>query len=293
VYYLEFIVLKSMIEGVHLAVYSSIKPATIHRLTLEYDALSFISNTIAISDYIVEAYRIGEKARRGELALTSIEIGKLLSKSLREAYRWVGSRVHPSVIVPQIIYSLAFGHSGVENYLENNSKIRNSLNLILSINKWSEIRQFIDALKSIGRNDMLEHLNTAGLSQLTGVTGGVNFGDVFRILGSRWYAFTSLDLSDYKIYNLVKRLIEYYEIYKSAENALVALYLELIKNRVPEWARQNIVEVLEKKLIGKREGFKILFDLDMKLRRDNIFFKEYIGLLAITAGIAIFDGMRL
>ncbi len=289
---MEILILKSMIEGVHLAVYSSIKPGSIHRLRLDRDAQFLVSNTISAVDYIIEAIEYGERVRHGDIALTGVGIGRLLAKALRESYRWNGGIVYPSTIIPQILYSIALSHSNIDSYVRESGKVKESLNLILGINKWSEIRQVLDALKSVHRNDMYEHLTTTGITPISGIEGGVSFAEIFRVLGSKWPAFTSLDLIDYRIPEYVKKLLEYYKIYGSAENAIVALYLELIKDRSPEWARKTIEDILANRLIATREGAKKLFEIDTRMRKENISFKEYVGLLAIAAALAIYDGMR-
>lgn len=281
-----------MIEGIHLAVYSSIKPGSIHRLRLDKEAKFLVSNTISVIDYIIEAIEYGEKVRHGELAFTSISIGRLLSKALREAYRWNRVSVYPSTIIPQIIYSMALSHSNIDSFIRESGKVRNSLNYIMGIRKWSEIRQVLDALKSVRRNDMYEHLISTGITQLSGVEGNVSFAEIFRVLGSRWPTFTSLDLINYRIPEYVKKLLEYYKIYENAEHAIVALYLELIKDKTPKWAQEIIREILSNKLVSTRDGIKKLFELDTRMRRERISFNDYIGLIAITASLAIYDGMR-
>ena len=281
-----------MIEGVHLAVYSSIKPGCIHRLRLDRLAQKIVSNTISVIEHIIEAIDYGKKVRHGEIALTGVNIGRLLAKALRESYRWNGGEVYPSTIIPQIIYSLALGHANIDTFLRESGKVKQSLNNILGISKWSEIRQLLDALKSVHRNDMYEHLESAGITQLSGIEGGVSFAEIFRVLGSRWPAFTSLDMIDYRVPEYVKKMFEYYKLYGSAEYAVVALYLDLIVDKAPQWARKDIEEIIKSRALATREGAKKLFEIDTRMRREGVSFNDYVGLLAIVSALAVYDGLR-
>ncbi|OYT38611.1 MAG: hypothetical protein B6U89_05520 [Desulfurococcales archaeon ex4484_58] len=289
---MDILILKSMIEGIHLAVYSSIKPGAYHKLRFNRETEVLVSNTISVIDYIIQAIEYGERVRRGELAITNIRIGKLLAKAIRESYRWNGGRVYPSTIIPQIIYSVALSHSNIDSVIRDAGKLKKSLDLILGINDWREIRQIIDAFKSVHREDMYEHLVSTGLTQIAGIEGQVTFNDVFRVLSSKWVAFIVLDIYEYKVVELVKKLLEYYKKYGDAENSIVALYLDLIKNKVPDWAKKYIDEAFKKGLMASKEGAKKLFELDSNLRKNNISFNEYVSLLAMVSSLAIYEGMR-
>lgn len=289
---LENIILKSIIEGVHLAVYSSIKPGSIHRLRLDSEAQVIVSNTLSVIDYIIEAINYGEKIRRGDIALTSIEIGKLIAKALRESYRWNSGRVYPQLIIPQLIYSIALSHSNVDSFLEGSGKVRESLKAILSINRWSEIREIINVLNSSGRRDMYEHLEATGITRLANIGSSVSLSELFRVLSSRWIGFSTLDIVEYNIPVYVKKLIDYYRTYKDTTSSVIALYLDFIRDKSPNWVREYIDQSLKYKLMTTREGAKILFELDNRMRRENIIYDEYVHLLALVIALGVFDGLR-
>ncbi|ADI31197.1 hypothetical protein [Staphylothermus hellenicus] len=285
-------ILKSMIEGVHLSVYAAIKPGAIHRLRLDKRIEYYVSNTIAAINHIIDAIEYGEKIRRGDLAATSLGLGRLLSKGLREAYRWLPNNVYPSFIVPQIIYSLAISHSDIDSIIKDHGKLVRSLDLFISTTSWKEIKYFIDALKGVHREDMYEHLSSAGISHIAGIGEGVSFRDVFRVLGSKWYAFISLDTRESKTYEYVKKLLDYYRKFRDANNAIIALYLEMIMPRLPSWAKPYVEEAFKEGLMASRVGSKKLFELDLKLRKHGVSFNEYVGLLGIITGLAVYEGLR-
>ncbi|MCD6301245.1 MAG: hypothetical protein J7L82_04160 [Staphylothermus sp.] len=290
---MEYLILKSMIEGTHLAIYSTIKPGGYHRLMIEPGIDHLLSNTISATDHIIEAIEVGEKIRKGELAATSFNLGQLLARSLREAYRWLPHRVEPSFIIPQIIYSLAISHSDIDSVVNDAGKLKKSLELFLSKRNWREIKYFLESLKSIHRTDMYDHIISAGgISHIMGIEGEISFNDIFRVLGSKWPAFTSLDLREFSIVEYVKKLMEHYRKYQNANNAVIALYLEIIYPKLPSWAKELVDEAIREGLMTGKAGSKKLFELDLKLRKQNVLFHEYTGLLAIITSLAVYEGLR-
>ncbi len=285
-------ILKSIIQGTYLAIYSTIKPGGHHRLKIDKETHIMFTNTLSVVDYLIESIEYGEKIRRGDLTIASAGIGRLIAKALREAYRWNGGKVYPSYIVPQLIYSLALSHSGIDSVIKDSGKLKKSLDLVLSINKWSEVKQVVEVLKSIHRHDMYEHLTSSGISHIAGIEGQINLYEVFRILGSRWYGFQSLDIYNYKIVDHVKTLLNYYKKLNDPENAVIALYLELVKEHMPEWALKHVSDAWSKGLMGSKDGAKKLFELDNLLRKNNISFNQYTGLLAIIVSLGVFEGLR-
>lgn len=288
----ETYIVKSIIQGAHLAIYSSIKPGSHHKLKLDPEIDILMSNLYSAIDFLVEAVEAGERIRRGELAVTGLELGNMLSKALRESYRWNGGRVYPSIIVPEIIYSIALSHSDIDSVLSESGKLRKSLELVLSISRWSDIKRFLEALKAVEREDMFRHLESAGVTQLSGVEGQVNYHEVFRVLGSRWYGFLSLDTYEYRVIDYVKELLNYYKKYGNAENAIIALYLNIIRDKIPDYAKKLVDEAFQNNLMLSRDGAKKLYELDNLFRKNNIVFNEYTGLLAIVASLAVFEGLR-
>ncbi len=284
--------MKSLISGVHLALYSTIKPGAIHRLRLDKDLESIYTNILAVMDYLIESTDLGERVRRGDIPATHIGVGNLLGRALREAYRWTPHHVYPEYIVPQIIYGFALSYSEPDSIIRDYGRVRKALDLVLRIRNWREIRAFIDALKSVHRRDMVEHLESSGVSSITGVVGEVEYTDVARILGSRWPAFISLDLRSGEILEYLKKLMDYYKRYGDANNSLIRLYLDIVSKKLPEWTHKYIDEALKEGLMKSKTGSKKLFELDLKLRKQRIDLSEYTGLLAIIAGLAVYEGLR-
>ncbi len=282
---------KSILQGIHLAIYSTIKPGGLHRLRLESSIDHVFSNILATSDYILEATEIGEKVRKGELAATYMGMGRLMARALREAYRWNPRHVYPDYIVPGMIYGFSIAYGDPDSVVGDYGKVRRGLELVLLGRDWREIKSFLDALKSVHRNDMLEHLAGTGVTGLGGIRGEVSFMDVFKTLGSRWPGFRSLDLRE-GVNQWVKKLLDYYHKVGDANNALIMLYIDLVEPLLPSWAREELGKAVSEGLMLSRNGSRILFNTDIRLRKEGYSYEEYTALLGVIAGLAVYDGLR-
>lgn len=259
---------------------------------MDPEAKLLVSNIVSTIEHLYRVCEYGEKVRRGEVAYSPNLLATHIAKALRESYRWC-SRVYPSLIIPQMVIAFALSHSNVDSVLRGSANLKKSLDLVLDSGKWGEIKQIIDAFKSIDRNDMYEHLVSTGFSQLAGISGFFKLRDVFRVLGSKWISFTLLDTYEFKLINEVKKMIDYTSKYGDLENAIVALYLELIKNKIPVNLRDQVDLAYEKGLLLSKEGVKLLYELDQSIRKIGLRFNEYGEYLAIVTSLAIFEGAPL
>lgn len=285
-------ILRSMIEGVHLAVYSCIKPGSIHRLRLEEESYKMFSSCISIVEYIMKAIELGEKVRRGELAAPNINLGNLYARALREAYRWIGRSVYPDIIVPTITNALILSYTEAESVLKDLGAIKRARSLFISACRWRDIREFINALRTIGAEEMIEHLQGAGLTYTQAITESIGFDEVFNTLSSKWPGFMSVNPRDDKLFEYVRKVKDYHKEYSNFDSTIVHLYLEMIRPKLPKWAIERVEYALKHKLMDTREGTKILFDLDLKLRKEGFNFNHYIGLLSSVLQLTIYDGIR-
>jgi len=288
---LDVYTVKSILQGMHLAVYSTIKPGGLHRLRLEGGVDQVYSSILSVSDYLLEATSLGVKVRRGELAATHMGFGKLLAKALREAYRWNPKHVYPDYIVPSMVYAFAIAYSEPESIISDYGKVKRGLELVLYSRNWREIKSFIDSLRSVHREDMYQHLTMTGYTGLGAIRGEASFHDIFSTLASKWPGYRSLDLRE-GISRYVKKLLEYYHEYNDANNALIKLYIDLVIPRMPEWARRELEEAVSEGLMLTKEGSKKLFNIDLKLRREGVGFEEYTAFLGVVAGLAVYEGFR-
>ncbi|WP_048162965.1 hypothetical protein [Thermogladius calderae] len=282
-------VVKSFLYGVYLAVDTPIKPGGYHRLRVDLESVSLVCNSISVSDLVNEATSIGERVRRGDLSLPSVELGRFLNKALREAFRWCG-RVYPSLIVPSLLYAFSLGYTGTESILRDHAQVKRVLENLLSANRPGDIKTFLDALRSVHRTDMLDHLASTDLTGVTLISSTVSFSEVFRVLSSKWPAFTLLDTHEFPVIGLLKNMLNYKKRFKSAEASILATYLDLITPRIPVNLRGAVRELVEKDL-ASREAAKRLLEVDAEVRRQGFSFNEYVEELAVLTFLAIYEGL--
>ncbi|MEM0355983.1 MAG: hypothetical protein QXO78_05555 [Desulfurococcaceae archaeon] len=287
-----FRIIRSMVEGTHLAVYASIKPGCYHRFSFDAQARTLVSNTISIIEHLYKLSEYGEKVRRGETALSHNYVSQTIARALRDAYRTCGY-VHPSLLIPQLMLSFALSHSNVDSVLQKPVVFKKSLDLVLETDKWSDIRLIIDALKSVYRNDMYDHLVSTGFTQLGGVMGNYRLRDLFRTLGSRWVGFNILDTIEFRLVENVAKFVKYVKEYRNIENAIIAIYLDLIRNRVPKELETLVEKAYIHGLMSTREGARTLYELDQSLKKNNVSFNEYIEYLSNIVSIAIYEGTSI
>lgn len=284
-------VAKILVYGALNGLNTYVKPGGVHRLRPDKLFDEIACNIVSILDGIVGAYEEGERVRKGEKALTSVELGRILARTYREAYR-VCSIVHPGYFTPMLIASMALGYSGVESILSDPGKFKRSLDSILAGNKWGDIRYFIDSLKSIGRSDMNEHLASTGLTQVSLIQSGVSYTDVFQALGSRWPGFILLDPRENLLLNGLRKLVEYHRKLKNAHAAILLLYLDLVEERLGEQYREGISEARRLGLMETHEGARKLFELDVSLRKNGIVLNGFVEQVVNLAALAALEGVR-
>jgi len=284
---------RALLEGCHIATYSYIKPGSVHRLRIDSSAPHMMSSCIGITEYIIKAIELGKRVRRGELAATGLNLGKLFGKALREAYRWTSYNPYPDVIVPTITNALILSYVEPDSIVRESGDLKKALSLFIGGTRWSDVKEFMNALNSIGRSKMSDHLRNSGLTYSQALVEEVSLDEAFRILGSRWPGFLASSYRETILFDLVKKAMDYYKKYHDGNNTAIALYLDIIGNRFPGWAKEMINKAFEEGLMASKEGSKILFQLDLKLRKQGYCYDEYVPLLIAVLQLAIYEGMRI
>ncbi|WP_440058929.1 hypothetical protein ACSU1N_03805 [Thermogladius sp. 4427co] len=282
-------IMKAFVYGVYLAVETPVKPGGYHRLRIDPDAGGLVCNSIAVSDHVLEAFSLGERVRRGELSLPSLELGKALNKAMREAFRWCG-RVFPSIIAPGLVYSIALGYTGVESILRDHGQVKRFIENLLRTSRPGDVKQFTDALKSVRRDDMLDHLTSTDVAGISLLGPGVSFSEVFRVLSSKWPAFTLLDTQEFQAPGLVRKMLEYKKKYGSVEAGIIGVYLDLVQPKLPSKAREELRNIAEPNP-ANREVLKKLLEIDLELRKQGFTYNEYVEELAVVTFLSIYEGL--
>ncbi len=284
---------RAIIEGCHIAVYSSIKPGSIHRLRIDPASTYMMSSCIGVAEHIARAIELGEKVRRGELAAAGLDIGRMLGKALREAYRWTSYHAYPDIIVPSLTNALILSYTEPDSVIRESGNLRKALSLFIGGTRWADVRELMNALQSIGWEEMANHLRSSGITYSQALVEGVSLDEAFRVLGSRWPGFLASCSRETTLFELAKKAMEYYKKHRDANNTAIALYLDMVRAKMPTWALDDIDKAIGEGLMASKEGSKILFQLDLKLRKKGIHFDEYTPLLAAVLQLAVYEGLRV
>ncbi len=282
---------KDLIEGAVIGLNAYIKPGGVHRYAPGTLFDEILCNLISIIDNLVEAVNIGSRVRRGELTANSIEYRKLVVDPLKEVFR-ACSNVHPQYIVPLVIGGVALGLSGVESILEEGSKFKKALELIVTGGSWSDIKYFVETLKTIGRQDMYDHLRSSGYADIAILKSATNLNEICKILGSRWRGFLIIEIHEGALFTYLKRLQEIYKSEKKLSHSVIALYMELLKQHLPPSLIDKVKSAESCGYMKSAECARIMYELDLTLRKNKLVFNDISEVVTLIAAFGSFEGFK-
>ncbi|MEM2025281.1 MAG: hypothetical protein QXW94_03220, partial [Desulfurococcaceae archaeon] len=242
-------------------------------------------------DHVAEAISLGERIKRGEIASTSVDYGKLYSSALKDSFRLCNA-THPQYITPLLIVGVSVGLSGVESILGESAKFKKAIETINSVSKWSDIRQFVDSLKIIDRDDMFEHLQSLGYTQIAILRSGVTFNDLYRVLSSKWRGFSIVEAREGAVFSYLKQFSDLYRDYKSLAATSVAFYMELVEPHLPQQFKERAQEAKTCKYMATPECSKLMYELDLLFRRNKLLFEWASEVVVLTSSLGSFEGLR-
>jgi len=88
------------------------------------------------------------------------------------------------------------GLSGVESILEESSKFKKALELVVASSSWSDIKNFVESLRVIGRQDMYDHLRSLGYVDVVALRSTMNLNEICWVLGSGWRGFLVVETQE-------------------------------------------------------------------------------------------------
>lgn len=282
---------RDLVKGATTGLGAYIKPGGIHRLTLSRVYDEILCNLLSSIDSIAGSYELGVKIKKGETSLANIDIGKTLANTLKEAFRNCNT-CHPQYIVPLQVGAIGIGLSGVESILKESAKFKKALELLNSVSKWSSIKQFIETLKLVKRDDMYEHLSNVGFTQIGLLQSNVTFNDVYRSLGSKWRGFLIVESRDALIFTYLKRLDELHKKYRDLSISIVALYMDIIKPHIPANLSGLASSAESCNYMATPDCTKLMLELDVALRRGHYSFEWASELVTLTSAFASFEGLK-
>lgn len=262
---------KDLVKGALLGLNTYIKPGGLHRLIPNRVVDEIACNLIVSFDHIVESIKLGEMIREGEISATGVDYGRVYASALRDLYRECNS-THPQYVIPLMVLGFSIKLAEVESIIQESSKFKRALETINAVNKWGDLKQFIETLKTIGREDMYNHLQSTGYTQIALLKSGISFNDLFRVLSSKWRGFLLIDSRETALFSYLKRIVDLNKEYKNPESALIAFYTELIRTHIPSSLQDKVKKIEECKYSTTAECLKNMYELDTHLRKSGYSF---------------------
>jgi len=282
---------KSLVEGAVLGLNAYIKPGGVHRYTPGTLFDEVLCNLVSAIDSIVDAVEVGSKVKRGEIAASSMGYKKLLVDPLKELFRSC-SAVHPQYVIPLIAGGTALGLSGVESILEESSKFKKALELVVTSGLWSDVKHFIETLRTIGRLDMYDHLRGSGYADIAILKSSTSLNEVLKVLGSRWRGFLVVEVQEGLIFTYLKRLQEIYKDVRNLFHSVIALYMDIIKSQLPPQLAEKAKSAEQCGYMKTVDCARIMYEIDTALRKSKLLFSDASEVVTVVAAFGYFEGFK-
>jgi hypothetical protein len=282
---------KSLVEGAVLGLNAYIKPGGVHRYTPGTLFDEVLCNLVSAIDSIVDAVEVGSKVKRGEIAASSMGYKKLLVDPLKELFRSC-SAVHPQYVIPLIAGGTALGLSGVESILEESSKFKKALELVVTSGSWSDVKHFIETLRTIGRLDMYDHLRGSGYADIAILKSSTSLNEVLKALGSRWRGFLVVEVQEGLIFTYLKRLQEIYKNVRNLFHSVIALYMDIIKSQLPPQLAEKAKSAEHCGYMKTVDCARIMYEIDTALRKSKLLFSDASEVVTVVAAFGYFEGFK-
>jgi hypothetical protein len=287
----EIHVAKALLRGAILGLNAYIKPGGLHRLMPSKMFDEVACNLVASIDYIVEAVNLGVKIREGKIAATGVDYSKLYSGALRDVYRICDS-THPEYIIPLTVLGLTIGLSNVESILEESNKFKKAMDTVNAVSKWSDLKQLIDVLRAVKRSEMYEHLQSVGYTQIALIQSGITFNDVYRVLSSKWRGFSIIDSRESLVFGYLKRFIELNKEFRTLDNTVIAFYMDLIKQHIPQVFQDKVKAVEACRYMATPECAKSMYELDVLFRKNKLSFEWASEITVLISALGSYEGLK-
>ncbi len=249
-----------------------IKPGSVHRLvpTPEFELRLVEFSTVL--DYLEEARVRGLKLGRGEIDARSLGLGRIFSEAVRRAFEKTETRPLTGLIMSQIIMAALEGYyeaSGQRRSVEDS--VRALVRSYLYSSPPEDTVAVVEGLEAVSDSQLLLLLDKEGYTKRRITLNGTPLGELFETLSK----------GDSGFYLNLRRLgmiLEFSRKVSKAPNIVAGIltaYLEILAS-----------EGLVPRSLAEKPNFKILRELDSKLRGDNRY-NRFLGATAAAATLSL------
>ncbi|MGC8573765.1 MAG: hypothetical protein ACP5L0_07235 [Caldisphaera sp.] len=183
-----------------LTLTSPIKPGSIHRFMPEIEFEERVIEAIEIFDIIDESHKRGKELALGNIDLSSLGLGHLISTAYKKAFEAINERPIPGIVAAAVVLSSIDGYSEAlrQNVINN---VGPYLSKLLYKGKPSDTVEFVEALEDLGLSNYINLLEKANINKEYIEYENMTLGDIFEIL-SKIDAGFMINIKDYS--NLLK-----------------------------------------------------------------------------------------
>lgn len=272
-----FSVIRALIEGVDIAVYSYVKPGAPHRFSPYFKDLHnyILTFTSALSTY-AECIEVGYSIADGRAGFTSVRIGDFIKEALRLSSRRLGTLNIPEfhvVMIPTVIAASYATKRSDKNFIENFKK---GLNDVLLFNDPSETIKVYESLKSYGGrySAIVENL---ALTPVKMKLEGVSIHELYVAIGKEDPVLRCFTQKLGTLISAFNTFTNSYLKYGDVNKAAVMTYGVLVN----ELLNLSITNYLESK------SFTELLRLDREFHEKGISLPYMISLLCIPVFLGL------
>jgi hypothetical protein len=247
-------------EAFTWTILSYIKPGTIHRYSHHRELQYLLSLQNIFSSYYPGIQEEAAKYRKGTIGINMIKIGDMIYGSLKNLIEW--TRWSSSYVIPMAISHAVNSYAYVLG-TEDFSRIKNLI-LNVSVNKLGSY--ILDSLKLTGSREELEYLEERGYTSAVLERESISLQELTSILAERFPCYKAFVIR--KTEDRVSRII--YDENVSGNNlnsSIIKGYLYLLQEFCKEPYTKAVKAAFEKNGMRTAEGRKLLYNLDMDLRK--------------------------
>ncbi|MCS7108050.1 MAG: hypothetical protein RMH77_06290 [Sulfolobales archaeon] len=272
-------VLQYLVEAIDLSVYSYIKPAAIHRYSLQDQDLHKYVKTLSVAlNYYLQAYSLGESIAKGGLGVSSANLGKLISQTIAASFSKLSAKtvVELHLMLIPTVMSISYVLS-VERTMNLNT-FRKASALMLT---HSDVKDALEVYAVLKKFDKYERiLAEVGISEGIIRTNSMNLRTLYLALGKRVSLLNTLVDRLEVIIGMSNRFIKTYDETYDYNIATVSSYI---------YGLESLYGIsLKPDILKERNFMNELYRLDKELRSKGYNFNDLIPVLTASTLLSLF-----
>ena len=283
-------VVNEIVEAFILSGFAYIKPGCMHRFSEHKELIDYITLGPKLYNVLVKASEVGEKVASGKIGAPSAGLGRLLSDAIKAiGGRLTKNSVFYDAIVSLTVTTIAASHALATHKREiSESRIEKSLRLFLASSTGKDSSVLVHVTRTIGPSKYVSLFNKADFTRTRVELEDISLYEIFYTLSPISVSLRAL-LEFTPIINTVKNIKKYYEKLRDVNSALVSAYILTLLDlgKPPLWVKKELEYILSEGAMVSRASAKKLFEIDRKMRKENIDYNKLLPILTTASAIGL------